>query len=130
MMACDRSRIIFLHLSERGLNASSISRLSLLESSLSGGLPLHCVKRFSARAKRKSGIGLMVPNSCVILVQSFSGNRASIPACIPPRIGKEVRNELSQLDDDYMVDEFEFEELEEALVDFAKEVLEQKNAEG
>ena len=53
-----------------------------------------------------------------------------ILSCIPPRIGKEVRNELSQLDDDYMVDEFEFEELEEALVDFAKEVLEQKNAEG
>ena len=53
-----------------------------------------------------------------------------ILSCIPPRIGKEVRNELSQLDDDYMVDEFEFEELEEALVDFAKAVLEQKNAEG
>ena len=53
-----------------------------------------------------------------------------ILSCIPPRIGKEVRNELSQLDDDYMVDEFEFEELEEALVDFAKEVLEQQNAEG
>jgi len=53
-----------------------------------------------------------------------------ILSCIPPRIGKEVRNELSQLDDDYTVDEFEFEELEEALVDFAKEVLEQKNAEG
>ena len=53
-----------------------------------------------------------------------------ILSCIPPRIGKEVRNELSQLDDDYMVDEFEFEELEEALVNFAKEVLEQQNAEG
>ena len=53
-----------------------------------------------------------------------------ILSCIPPRIGKEVRNELSQLDDAYMVDEFEFEELEEALVDFTKEVLEQKNAEG
>ena len=53
-----------------------------------------------------------------------------ILSCIPPRIGKEVRNELSQLDDAYIVDEFEFEELEEALVDFTKEVLEQKNAEG
>ena len=56
--------------------------------------------------------------------------KRQILSCIPPRIGKEVRNELSQLDDAYIVDEFEFEELEEALVDFTKEVLEQKNAEG
>ena len=53
-----------------------------------------------------------------------------ILSCIPPRIGKEVRSELSLLDDAYIVDEFEFEELEEALVDFTKEVLEQKNAAG
>ena len=53
-----------------------------------------------------------------------------ILSSIPPRIGKEVKNELGQLDDDYAIDEFEFEELEETLVDLAKDVLDSKNAEG
>jgi hypothetical protein len=44
---------------------------------------------------------------------------------LPPRIGKEVKNELGQLDDSFEVDEVEFEELEEMLIDLAKEILEQ-----
>ena len=57
--------------------------------------------------------------------ETDEGFQKRILSGLPPRIGKEVKNELDQLDDSFEVDEVEFEELEEILVDLAKEILEQ-----
>ena len=57
--------------------------------------------------------------------ETDEGFEKRILSGLPPRIGKEVKNELDQLDDSFEVDEVEFEELEEMFVDLAKEILEQ-----